>query len=202
MHRSRHLALHVDTEQELTAWRVRLKEHGVRVTPPLAHELLESLYFDDPNGIQLEITRPLRAFAEVDARDAELTLRALSDIAKRRAPHRRGHVAPQGRTRPRPRRAGRPGRGEGEHPMTTLYVLDIPEFDDLVRVARDTGYGIRSRGRLRRGDRGRPPGARQGRGRRPPRDLVRRAHRRLQRPSRPSRRGRTPPGRGRPLPQS
>ncbi|MGW2817536.1 hypothetical protein [Streptomyces sp. NPDC001415] len=30
--------------------------------------------------------------------------------------------------------------------MTTLYVLDIPEFDDLVRVARDTGYGIRSAG--------------------------------------------------------
>uniref|UniRef100_A0AAU2V0S8 VOC family protein n=1 Tax=Streptomyces sp. NBC_00003 TaxID=2903608 RepID=A0AAU2V0S8_9ACTN len=86
MHRSRHLALHVDTEEELTAWRVRLKEHGVRVTPPLAHELLESLYFDDPNGIQLEITRPLRAFAEVDARDAELTLRALSDIAQGERP--------------------------------------------------------------------------------------------------------------------
>ncbi|WP_405723163.1 hypothetical protein OG607_14125 [Streptomyces sp. NBC_01537] len=30
--------------------------------------------------------------------------------------------------------------------MTTLYVLDIPEFADLVRVARDTGYHIRSAG--------------------------------------------------------
>jgi catechol 2,3-dioxygenase-like lactoylglutathione lyase family enzyme len=82
MHRSRHLALHVDTEQELLDWRARLKAHGVRVTPPLAHELLESIYFDDPNGIQLEITRPLRPFAPIDARDAELTLRALSDVTR------------------------------------------------------------------------------------------------------------------------
>ncbi len=86
MHRSRHLALHVDTEQELLDWRARLKAHGVRVTPPLAHELLESIYFDDPNGIQLEITRPLRAFAAIDARDAELTLRALSDVTRNGKP--------------------------------------------------------------------------------------------------------------------
>ena len=82
MHRSRHLALHVDTERELLDWRARLKAHGVRVTPPLGHELLESIYFDDPNGIQLEITRPLRPFAAIDARDAELTLRALSDVTR------------------------------------------------------------------------------------------------------------------------
>lgn len=86
MHRSRHLALHVDTEQELLDWRARLKAHGVRVTPPLPHELLESIYFDDPNGIQLEITRPLRPFAPIDARDAELTLRALSDVTRNGKP--------------------------------------------------------------------------------------------------------------------
>jgi catechol 2,3-dioxygenase-like lactoylglutathione lyase family enzyme len=81
MHRSRHLAFHVDTEEELLAWRAKIKASGIRVTPPLAHELLESIYFDDPNGIQLEITRPLRAFGEVDMRDAHLTLRALADVA-------------------------------------------------------------------------------------------------------------------------
>lgn len=81
MHRSRHLAFHVDTEEELVAWRARIKAMGVRVTPPLAHELLESIYFDDPNGIQLEITRPLRPFGEIDERDAHLTLRALADVA-------------------------------------------------------------------------------------------------------------------------
>lgn len=81
MHRSRHLAFHVDTEEEMLAWRERIKSHGVRVTHPMQHELLESIYFDDPNGIQLEITRPLRPFGDVDARDAELTLMALADVA-------------------------------------------------------------------------------------------------------------------------
>jgi catechol 2,3-dioxygenase-like lactoylglutathione lyase family enzyme len=81
MHRARHLAFHVDTEAELLTWREKIKSHGVRVTSPLQHELLESIYFDDPNGIQLEITRPLRPFGEIDARDAELTLQALADVA-------------------------------------------------------------------------------------------------------------------------
>ncbi|WP_199818912.1 VOC family protein [Streptomyces sp. NRRL B-1347] len=82
MHRSRHVAFHVETERELHAWRERLKAHGIRVTPPLAHELIESIYFDDPNGIQLEITRPLRAMSGIDARDAALTVRALVDVAE------------------------------------------------------------------------------------------------------------------------
>lgn len=86
MHRSRHLAFHVDTEEELLAWRDRLKAQGVRVTPPLAHELIESIYFDDPNGIQLEITRPLRPMSDVDARDAELTVRALADVVEGPSP--------------------------------------------------------------------------------------------------------------------
>ena len=43
-------------------------------------ELIESIYFDDPNGIQLEITRPIRDMSAIDARDAELTLQALVDV--------------------------------------------------------------------------------------------------------------------------
>lgn len=82
MHRSRHLAFHVETEAELLAWRARIKAHGVRVTTPLAHELIESIYFDDPNGIQLEITRPIREMSGIDARDALRTVRALIDVAE------------------------------------------------------------------------------------------------------------------------
>lgn len=82
MHRSRHLAFHVETSDELVAWRARLKAHGVRVTTPLAHELIESIYFDDPNGIQLEITRPIREMSKIDSRDAELTMRSLIDVVE------------------------------------------------------------------------------------------------------------------------
>lgn len=80
--RARHLAFDVGTEQELAAWRERLKAHGVRVTRPLAHELVESVYFDDPNGLQLEICRPLREFGPIDARDAEVTVTALIDAVE------------------------------------------------------------------------------------------------------------------------
>lgn len=86
MHVSRHIALHVDTEEELLAWRSKLKAAGIRVTPPLAHEMIESIYFDDPNGIQLEITRPLREFGDIDARDAELTVAALTDVVRKGDP--------------------------------------------------------------------------------------------------------------------
>jgi 2,3-dihydroxybenzoate-AMP ligase len=79
---ARHVAFHVETSEELAAWRARLKAHGVRVTPPLPHEMIESIYFDDPNGIQLEITRPLRPFGAVDARDAALTIDALVDVIR------------------------------------------------------------------------------------------------------------------------
>jgi catechol 2,3-dioxygenase-like lactoylglutathione lyase family enzyme len=80
MRRSRHLAFNVATEDELHQWRAWLKALGIRVTHPLAHELIESIYFNDPNGIQLEITRSLRPFAPIDERDAELTLQALVDV--------------------------------------------------------------------------------------------------------------------------
>ncbi|MDQ3786509.1 MAG: VOC family protein [Actinomycetota bacterium] len=86
MHLARHIALHVDTEEEMLAWRDKIKSHGVRVTPPLTHELLESIYFDDPNGIQLEIVRPLRTFSEIDARDADLTVRALAEVSRMEKP--------------------------------------------------------------------------------------------------------------------
>jgi catechol 2,3-dioxygenase-like lactoylglutathione lyase family enzyme len=86
MHLSRHIALHVDTEEEMLAWREQIRSHGVKVTPPLTHELLESVYFDDPNGIQLEIARPLRPFGPIDARDAALTVRALAEVAAEPSP--------------------------------------------------------------------------------------------------------------------
>lgn len=86
MHRSRHIAFHVDTEEELTEWSAWLRSNGVRVTRPTTHELIESIYFDDPNGLQLEITRPLRPFEEIDSRDATRTLEAISKVAGQELP--------------------------------------------------------------------------------------------------------------------
>jgi len=73
----RHMAFHCDTEEEFHAWRAHLIEQGVNVSPAVRHELIESIYFTDPNGYPLEITRPLRGMDELDAEDAELTVAAL-----------------------------------------------------------------------------------------------------------------------------
>jgi catechol 2,3-dioxygenase-like lactoylglutathione lyase family enzyme len=71
-----HTSWRVESREELLAWRARLEARGVSILYQIEHEVIESIYFRDPNGYYLEIGRPLRPFVEMDARDAELTLTA------------------------------------------------------------------------------------------------------------------------------
>ena len=71
-----HTAWRVESEAELLAWRDRLKAHGVQVSEAVRHEIIESIYFRDPNWYPLEITRAIRPKGDLDAIDAELTLEA------------------------------------------------------------------------------------------------------------------------------
>jgi catechol 2,3-dioxygenase-like lactoylglutathione lyase family enzyme len=76
-----HTAWRVETEEELLAWQARLEAAGVQVSQSIKHEILESIYFRDPNFYPLEITRPLRAVERIDGIDAELTMAAALDLA-------------------------------------------------------------------------------------------------------------------------
>jgi catechol 2,3-dioxygenase-like lactoylglutathione lyase family enzyme len=76
-----HTAWRVETEEELLAWQARLETVGVQVSQSIKHEILESIYFRDPNFYPLEITRPLRAVERVDNIDAELTIAAALELA-------------------------------------------------------------------------------------------------------------------------
>ena len=68
----RHFAMSVDSKEELLAWRKRLKEHGVEVTPVVDHDgVWQSIYFHDPNKVLLELTYQARALNDDDARKAE-----------------------------------------------------------------------------------------------------------------------------------
>jgi catechol 2,3-dioxygenase-like lactoylglutathione lyase family enzyme len=71
-----HTAWRVNNEAELQAWTRQLTERGVMVSPFTRHEVIESIYFHDPNGYPVEITRRLREIAQVDLQDAALTLEA------------------------------------------------------------------------------------------------------------------------------
>lgn len=77
-----HTAWSVDSEDELLAWQRRLEERGVRVSQSIRHEILESIYFRDPNAYPLEITRSLRDLEPLDATDAELTVAAALELEK------------------------------------------------------------------------------------------------------------------------
>jgi catechol 2,3-dioxygenase-like lactoylglutathione lyase family enzyme len=63
-----HLAFGVDTEEDLLTFRGHLKEHGVKVTPMIDHEFCKSIYFQDPDGMQLEISYWVRT---LDHRDIQ-----------------------------------------------------------------------------------------------------------------------------------
>ncbi|OUM02450.1 VOC family protein [Variovorax sp. JS1663] len=74
-YRATHTAWQVRDREALQAWKERLEARGIGVyqTP---HEVIESIYFQDPNGYGLEITVATRPFLPADALDAARTLEA------------------------------------------------------------------------------------------------------------------------------
>ena len=54
-----HIALKVDTIEQLSAMKTRLEAHGVEVLGVTNHRVFNSIYFFDPNGIRLELCAQL-----------------------------------------------------------------------------------------------------------------------------------------------
>ena len=52
---TQHLALQVDTLEELLAAKARLQADGIEVIGPTEHTLFQSIYFFDPSGHRLEL---------------------------------------------------------------------------------------------------------------------------------------------------
>jgi catechol 2,3-dioxygenase-like lactoylglutathione lyase family enzyme len=78
--RSRHLAIHVDSEDDLLEYRRRLDLSEWPVEMQIQHETIESIYTHDPNGYMIEFTRALRPVTPQEDLDAELTIDALIDV--------------------------------------------------------------------------------------------------------------------------
>jgi len=67
-----HVALHVDTLDEVLEMRDRLRSRGVQVMGPLDHGFIKSIYFEGPEGLNLEVC----CGADIDERawiDPEVT---------------------------------------------------------------------------------------------------------------------------------
>ncbi|SAK74119.1 glyoxalase [Caballeronia temeraria] len=125
-----HTAWLVDTQEELQAWKSRLESRGVEVSVETAHEVIESIYFRDPNGYFIEITRKLRALEPLDAHDAAATLEAAIELeARERGLARIDDVWA--------RKAARIVKQfEADSPQLQIFVLNVPEFASLIDAAR------------------------------------------------------------------
>lgn len=75
-----HTAWAVEGENELIKWKETLEKRGIKISPYTRHEILESIYFTDPNGYPVEITRRLRDTELIDEVDARLTMQAAMEV--------------------------------------------------------------------------------------------------------------------------
>ena len=72
--RATHTAWQVQKVEDLNLWRKRLIEADIPLRYETRHEIIESIYFEDPNGYSVEITCQLRPMTQADSRDATLTI--------------------------------------------------------------------------------------------------------------------------------
>ncbi len=75
-YRASHTAWRVETREDLLDCRARIEAAGIKLRYQIRHEVIESIYFNDPNGYALEITWQVRPFEKVDIDDAGRTLEA------------------------------------------------------------------------------------------------------------------------------
>jgi len=80
--RATHTAWRVESREQLLACRSQLEAVGVDVKYQIRHEVIESIYFNDPNGYPLEVTWQVRPFEAIDHEDARRTMAAAMAIEK------------------------------------------------------------------------------------------------------------------------
>ncbi|WP_454743947.1 VOC family protein [Cupriavidus necator] len=132
-----HTAWAVDTYEELLAWRERLEAQGIPLIYQIRHELIESIYFNDPNGYYLEITLQERRMTALDGEDATRTLEAAMAMEDAMTNDTEAFTSiDQVWLRKARGISGETGAPSDE---ALLYVLDVPEFAPLVEAARKDG---------------------------------------------------------------
>jgi len=90
-----HVAFEVESEEALEGWRRHLAAQGVE-TATIDHGFLHSIYFYDPNGIRLEITKKTPAYdstMEEEKRDLRERIRAWTDKTRSTKVERLGAAA-------------------------------------------------------------------------------------------------------------
>ncbi|HEX3705873.1 MAG TPA: VOC family protein [Mycobacteriales bacterium] len=77
-----HLAMQVDSREEVDAWSQWLTANGIDVVGPVDHQIIYSVYFHEPGGLRLEITTPLLPVWNDNAAAAAESLREWEEMKK------------------------------------------------------------------------------------------------------------------------
>ncbi len=92
-----HFAFEVESRAELERFKERLEAHGLPVRGPIEHGFVTSIYFHDPNGLQLEFTqrteRHEAILADEEAKSAEVLARWSAETAAVKAERLRPDAA-------------------------------------------------------------------------------------------------------------
>lgn len=75
-----HTAWNVDSLEDVALWKEKLETAGVDILFQIKHELVESIYFRDPNGYYLEIGTYTRGLTDLDIGDAQITVQTAIDL--------------------------------------------------------------------------------------------------------------------------
>ena len=73
-----HMAFRCETKEQLLRLRDQIKAYGVAVSKVVDHEFIQSIYFTDPNGLNLELTWTYRGYGQ-DEYDLTVLDRRLTD---------------------------------------------------------------------------------------------------------------------------
>lgn len=125
-YRATHTAWLVDSEAELLKWRQRVEEAGIPLRYQIRHEIIESIYFNDPNGYPIEITWQVRPFSQADIQDAKYTLESAIELEEQ------GLKTIDQVWQQKANKIHSPSADKAN-----IYVLDVPEFSALVDIAKE-----------------------------------------------------------------
>jgi catechol 2,3-dioxygenase-like lactoylglutathione lyase family enzyme len=80
-----HLAMQVESTDDVDEWHAWLVACGVEVLGPVDHKIIYSIYFHDPSGLRLEITTPLSPLWNDNADAARANLEDWQALKQRAA---------------------------------------------------------------------------------------------------------------------
>jgi len=64
-----HIAFEIDAMEDLDVWKRKIKDARIKCAGPVDHGFVKSIYFYDPNGLQVEITCKTPAYQEIMAHE-------------------------------------------------------------------------------------------------------------------------------------